>query len=424
MAYTKVVIVGGGFGGINAAIALKRADVDVLVADKTNHHLFQPLLYQVATAALSSDNIAVPIRSILSRQKNATVIMAHIIKVDRKRQVVISFDGEEFPFDYLVVATGAMHSYFGHNDWEKYAPGLKTIADAVTIRERILLAFEKAERSDSIKEAIKYLRFVVIGGGPTGVEMAGAIAEISRKTLFNDFRKIKPEQSEIFLIEGLPCILSSYPAALSEIAERDLEKLGVKVLTNTKVTDVKSNGISIGDKFIETSNIIWAAGNEASRLLKTLDVPLDRQGRVLINPDLSIPDSPNIFVIGDAACLQDKNGKPLPGIAPVAIQQGIYVADLIKKKIQSDKRHPFVYLDKGSMATIGKAKAIATIGKFSFSGHIAFIMWGLVHILYLITFQNRLIVGIRWIYSYLTGSRHVRAITSSIEDKDSSVIGN
>ena len=377
----KVVIIGAGFGGLNVAKHLKHTNNDILVLDKTNHHLFQPLLYQVATAVLSVDNIATPIRDILKNQTNATVLMAHVVAIDKEKKEVITSEGEHLPFDYLVIATGAKHSYFGHEEWEKDAPGLKTVADAIKIRQKVLFAFEHAERCKDPNEARKYLRFIIIGGGATGVEMAGAIAEIARKTLFKNFRKIRPEQAEIYLIEGLDHILPSYPSHLSEHAKRDLEHLGVKVLNGKMVTAINDKGVKIGEEFFECYNIIWAAGNEASQLLKTLGTELDRQGRAVVEKDLSIPNFPTIFVIGDAANVKGKNGEPLPGIAPVAIQQAKYLAKNIKKKIPREKRKPFKYFDKGMMATIGKEKAIVKVGKLEFTGLFAWLIWSFIHIL-------------------------------------------
>lgn len=421
MSYTKVVIIGGGFGGLNVAQALKKADAEVLLIDRTNHHLFQPLLYQVATAALSSGTIATPIREILRNQKNTSVIMGEVVSIDKRKQEVVFANGETTHFDYLVVATGASHSYFGHDEWEKFAPGLKTLQDATRIREHILYAYEQAERCDSISEAKKFMQFVVIGGGPTGVEMAGAIAEISHQALFKNFRKIKPEQSKIYLIEGLSQVLPSYPPDLGAIAKKDLEKLGVKVLLNTKVTNITQNGVYIGEKFIETPNVIWAAGNTASPLLKTLATPLDRQNRLVVQPDLTVPGSPNIFVIGDAAACIENEGQTLPGIAPVAIQQGRYVAKIIKQRIAPEKRKPFKYFDKGSMATIGKSKAVAMVGKLKFSGFTAWVAWCFIHILYLISFRNRMIVLMQWMFWYFTGKRNVRLIMEPVDELSSSL---
>lgn len=410
----KVIIIGGGFGGLNAAQSLKRADVDVLVIDRTNHHLFQPLLYQVATAALAPGNIATPIREVLRKQKNASVIMAEIVDIDTAARKVKALDGTEFPYDYLIVAPGARHSYFGHDEWEKFAPGLKTLQDANRIRDKVLLAFERAERCDNPEEVSRYLRFVVIGGGPTGVEMAGAIAEIAYKTMFDNFRKINPAMSEIYIIEGDNQVLPSYSKELGGKAKDALEKMGVKVLLNSKVTAVNEDGVMIGDRLIETSNSIWAAGNQASPLLQKLNVPLDKNGRVKVNPDLTIPGCSEVFVIGDAALAFDKEGKPLPGIAPTAIQQGKYVAKLIKNKAPSDKRKPFQYFDKGNMATIGRAKAVAQIGKIEISGFIAWLAWCFIHILYLISFKNKLLVMLQWMYLYISGARTERLIMTPI----------
>lgn len=417
----KVIIIGGGFGGLNVAKALKKANAEILLVDKTNHHVFQPLLYQVASAALSPGNIAVPLREIVKNQLNTTVLMANIKDIQPKKQIVISACNEIFSYDYLVVATGTTHSYFGQDHWEGFAPGLKTLQDAVSIREKILLAFEMAERSDDPFKVIKFLRFVIIGGGPTGVEMAGAIAEIARKTLFNNFRKIRPELSEIYLIEGLPQILPSYPADLARKAEQQLEEMGVKVITNTRVTNIDSHGVHLGDRLIETSNIVWAAGNQAGELVKTLGVPLDRQGRVIINSDLTIPGYSNVFVIGDVAHFEDEKHGVLPGVAQVAIQQGKYVGKVIKNEISQNDRKPFKYFDKGMMATIGRSKAIAVVKKLKLSGFIAWIAWGIIHIAYLISFSNRLLVMIQWLYFYITGKRSARLITRPIFDKENNL---
>lgn len=417
MAYTKVVIIGGGFGGLNAAKALKKANVEILLIDKTNHHLFQPLLYQVASAALSPGNIAAPIREVLHKQKNATVIMGDVTAIDPADRTVATSDGAIFSYNFLILAPGAKHSYFGKDGWEEYAPGLKTLVDAIRIREKVLMAFEKAERCDRFSDMGKYLRFVIIGGGPTGVEMAGAVAEIAHKTMFQNFRRIKPEQSKIFLVEATPQILPTYSKSLAERAKKDLEKMGVKVLVNTPVTDITKDGVRMGDKFIETTNIIWAAGNQASPLLATLKTPLDKQGRAIVEPDLSIPGYSDVFVIGDAAHGLDSSGKILPGVAPVAIQQGRYVAKIIKEDIPFGQRKPFVYLDKGSMATIGKAKAVAEIGKMKFTGFFAWLTWCFIHIAYLISFRNKLIVMLQWFFWYVSGTRTVRLIVRSVYDE-------
>jgi NADH:ubiquinone reductase (H+-translocating) len=417
MAYTKVVIIGGGFGGLNVAKATNHAKLDVLLIDKTNHHLFQPLLYEVATAALSPGEIATPLREVLRHQENTTVIMGEVVKIDKKNRQITIANGDIIGYDYLVISIGARHSYFGREDWERFAPGLKTINDALKIREQVLISFEKAERLDSISEAAKYLNFVIIGGGPTGVEMAGAIAEIANKTMFKNFRRIKPEESKIYLLEALPQILPMYTDKLSRHAVTALEKMGVKVLTGKKVTDISESGVTIEGMLIESKNIIWAAGNQVSSMLQTLDVPLDRAGRVIVGPDLSIPEHPELFVIGDAAHCIGKDGKPLPGVAPVAVQEGRYVAKIIKNATPKEKRQPFVYFDKGSMATIGKAKAIAMVGKFQCSGFFAWLMWAFVHIVYLIGFRNRLGVMLEWGTTMFTGERGVRIITRPIDQE-------
>lgn len=417
MARRKLVIVGGGFGGLTVAKAMKKADLDVLLIDKTNHHLFQPLLYQVATAALSPGEIATPIREILRHQDNTSVIMGDVEQVDTKGRKVILQNGDTVSYDYLVLAPGTRHSYFGNDQWEPIAPGLKTIQDALKIRMQILMSFEKAERMDRISEAEKYLNFVVIGGGPTGVEMAGAIAEIANKTLFKNFRRIKPERSKIYLVEALPHILPMYPESLAIHAEEDLKEMGVRVITGKKVTNITEEGVQIEDEFIPSVNIIWAAGNQASPLLKSLDVPLDRAGRVLVEPDLSIPGHPEVFVIGDASSSKGKDGKPLPGIAPTAIQQGKYAAKIIKNQIPKEDRPPFNYFDKGSMATIGTKKAIAMMGKLKITGFMAWLAWCFIHIVYLIGFRNRFTVMLEWFYCFITGQRGVRLIYRPIEQE-------
>lgn len=418
MARTKVVIIGGGFGGLNAALALKKAEVDILLIDRTNHHLFQPLLYQVASAALSPADIATPIRAILRNSPNTSVIMGDVVRIDKKNKQVTTQEKGVFDYDYLIVATGSRHAYFGNEQWEKAAPGLKTIPDAINIRERILIAFEHAEICENPADTDKFLTFVIIGGGPTGVEMAGAIAEIANRSLYKNFRKIDPSHSHILLIEGTAQVLPGYPERLAKIAQKDLERLGVTVMTNTFVTNVTQEGISIGDRFIECATTIWAAGNQASPLLKTLDVPLDRQGRLIVAPDLSVPGSPDVFVIGDAAHSTTAQGKVLPGIAPVAIQQGKYVANLIKNQISQETRKPFRYFDKGMLATIGKTRAVGVLRKVQFSGFLAWMAWSAVHIFYLISFRNRLIVAVGWLFLYLSGGRTVRLITRSIESED------
>ena len=413
----KVVILGGGFGGLNAAKTLGHTKFDVWLIDRTNHHLFQPLLYQVATAALSPGDIAVPIREILSKYENVTVLMGQVERIDKENRQIVLKDGDRVHYEYLIVALGARHSYFGHNEWEQYAPGLKTLVDALHIREKILLSFEKAERCDSISEAKKYLNFVIIGGGPTGVEMAGAIAEIAYETLLKNFRRIDVTKTKIYLVEGSPYILPVYPTDLSLKAKRYLEQFGVHVIVGKRVTNITKEGVHIEDVFIPAENILWAAGNEASPVLKTLDVSLDKQGRVIVGPDLSIPNHPEIFVIGDAACALDKDGKPLPGLAPVAVQQGRYVAMLIRRFGHQKDRPPFRYFDKGTMATIGRTKAIVSFGKLQLSGFIAWLSWCFIHILYLIGFRNRLVVLTQWLFSYFASQRGARLIYRATEDQ-------
>jgi NADH dehydrogenase len=399
---------------MNAVKSLKKAELDVTLIDKSNHHLFQPLLYQVATAALSPGEIAYPLREIFSKHKNTTVIMGEVQTILKDKKEVVLGNGDTVSYDYLVIAPGARHSYFGNDHWEPFAPGLKTINDALKIRGNILMSFEKAERVPA-NEAAKYLNFIIVGGGPTGVEMAGAIAEIARTTMLDNFRRIKPEEAKIFLVESLPHILPVYSEKLSNSAKDDLAKLGVKVLTGKKVTNITSQGVQIEEQFIESVNVIWAAGNQASALLKTLDTPLDRQGRAIVEPDLSIPGHPEVFVIGDAGHAKDNHEKPLPGIAPVAIQQGKYIAEILKKHPLAKDRPPFKYWDKGSMATIGKGKAIAAVGKLEFGGFIAWLAWGLIHILYLVGFRNRIGVILQWVVVFLTGQRGVRIITEDID---------
>lgn len=411
----RVVVVGGGFGGLQCVKSLKNTNFDITLIDKRNHHLFQPLLYQVATASLSPADIAAPLREIFHNQENATVLMGDVQTVNLKKKQVVLQNGDLIRYDYLVLAPGAHHSYFGHTKWSKSAPGLKTLMDAITLRENILLSFEKAERLWNKKKALEYLNFVIIGAGPTGVEMAGAIAEISHETLYKDFRYIRPEQSNIYLIEGSETVLPSYPKQLSLRAIQDLKKLGVKVLTSNKVLDIKNHVVITTNHSIRTRNIIWAAGNEAAALLKTLNVPLDKQGRVLVNGDLSIPGFNHTFVIGDAAAYKYKDTY-LPAVAPVAIQMGIYVAKILACYTKNN-RPDFKYRDKGTMSTIGRGKAIAYVGKIHLRGFFAWISWLAVHIVYLIGFRNRFSVIVEWIFLYLLGRRSARIIHRSIEDE-------
>ncbi len=405
----RVVIVGAGFGGLKAAKSLKNAKVDVILIDKTNHHLFQPLLYQVATSALSPGDIAIPIRTALRKIKNVNIIMDEVLGVDLKNRRVILNDGD-LSYDYLILAPGAKHSYFGNSDWEKIAPGLKSLKDALFIREKILSSFEKAERFYYSSDREKFLNFVIIGGGPTGVEMAGAIAEIAKRTILPDFPILKSDDIKVYLIEAGDRLLKSYPRELSEYTQASLEKLGVKVLLNSKVSNVLNNGVEVEKRFIESSNIFWAAGNESSHLNYSLGTKLDKMGRVIVEKDLSVQGYSDVFVIGDAACFIDENGDPLPGIAPVALQQAEYVSKVIKKRLSKSKRPPFKYFDKGSMATIGKAKAVAMLGVFRFKGLFAWLLWTIVHIFFLINFRNRLKVLFEWFWYYLTHQPGARLI--------------
>jgi NADH dehydrogenase len=418
MARTEVIILGGGFGGLNAAKILGNTKIHVDVIDKTNHHLFQPLLYQVASASLEPADIAVPIRELLSVYPNITVLMGDVERIDLAAQEVILKNGDKRGYEYLVVALGASHSYFGKDAWEQFAPGLKTLNDALKIREKILLSFEKAERCDSAEERAKYLNFVIIGGGPTGVEMAGAIAEIAYETMIKNFRNFDVFKTKIYLVEGHTHVLAAYPPRLGDKAKDYLHDFRVNVITGKRVSNVTEEGVTVdGTIFIPAENIVWAAGNQASSVLKTMGAELDNQGRAQVSPDLSLPGHPEVFVIGDAACTLDSSGKPLPGLAPVAVQQGRYVAHLIREKLPPEKRPPFRYLDKGSMATIGKTKAVGMFKKLQFSGLLAWMAWCFIHIFYLIGFRNRLSVLLHWLFSYFTSHRGARLIFRSIDDE-------
>jgi NADH dehydrogenase len=413
----KVIIVGGGFGGLLAAREFRDTEFDVTIIDKTNHHLFQPLLYQVAAAALSPADIAIPIRSVFGDQKNIKVVLDEVIAVNKEKST-IKLKSSEMNFDYLILSPGARHSYFGNNNWEKFAPGLKTLSDALKIREMILNSLESAEKETDSNCRRKHLTFIVVGGGPTGVELAGAIAEIAKKTMIRDYKNFHSDDTKIILIEALPQILSAYTKDLSDKAKEVLTQMGVDVRVNTKVTDVNENGVLLGDTFIESKNVIWAAGNLASPLLKTLDIELDRAGRAIVESDCSIPGFPDIFVIGDAALMKDEMGEILPGVAPVAMQQGKFVGKLIINGAVDNQRKKFVYVDKGSMATIGKAKAVAMIKGFKMSGLIAWFAWSVVHIFFLIGFRNRFRVFAEWIWYYITNRQGTRLITNVFKNKD------
>jgi NADH:ubiquinone reductase (H+-translocating) len=400
-----IVILGGGFGGLYAARELRNVEADVTVVDRRNFHLFQPLLYQVATAALNPSDIAAPIRSILRRQKNVSVILGEAMSIDTLERIVKLNEGE-VAYDYLVVATGATHSYFAHPEWERDAPGLKTIEDALEIRRRVLLAFEEAERETDPDRQRAWLTFVIVGAGPTGAELAGALSEIARQTMLRDFRRINPSSARVILVEGKERVLPTYPADLSAKAEAQLKKLGVEVITNAIVTNLNEHEVCIGDKTIPTRTVLWAAGVQASPLAASLGVPLDRAGRVVVEPDLTIPGHPEVFVIGDLAAVPD-----VPGVAPAAIQEGIHVARNIERAIEGQPLRAFHYHDKGSLATIGRAAAVAEVGRFHISGFLAWLAWLAIHIFFLIGFRNRLLVLLQWAWAYVTFQRGARLIT-------------
>ncbi|MCS7466077.1 NAD(P)/FAD-dependent oxidoreductase [Stieleria sp. ICT_E10.1] len=413
----KVVIVGGGFAGIEAAKRLGKCDcVDVIMIDKSNHHVFQPLLYQVAMAGLDPSDIASPIRSILSSYRNVRTLLAKVTGVDVQQRLVYS-DAGKFEFDYLLVACGAVHSYFGNDQWEPHAPGLKSLPQATEIRRRVLLAFEQAERTDDPTEQDHWMTFVIVGGGPTGVELAGAIAEMARYTLKRDFRSIDASLARVILVQAGERILEQFPDDLSEYSKQALESIGVEVRLGDQVTRVTDRGVQIGDHFLDARTVIWAAGVQASPLGKSLGVPTDRSGRVMVEPDLSIPGHPNVFVAGDMASANDEDGKGLPGLAPVAIQQGRYLGELISREAQcymidrpAPERSRFKYLDKGQMATIGRRRAVAQSGRFKLTGRLAWMAWLLIHIAYLNGFRNRTFVFLSWAWSYLTFARGARLI--------------
>jgi NADH:ubiquinone reductase (H+-translocating) len=402
---SHIVILGGGFGGLYAARELRNVDADVTVVDRRNFHLFQPLLYQVATAALNPSDIAAPIRSILRRQKNVSVILGEATSIDTHKRIV-KLDEGEVAYDYLVVATGATHSYFAHPEWERDAPGLKTIEDALEIRRRVLLAFEEAERETDPDRQRAWLTFVIVGAGPTGAELAGALSEIARQTMLRDFRRINPTSARVILVEGKERVLPTYPSDLSAKAAAQLKKLGVEVITNAIVTNLNEREVRIGDKTIPTRTVLWAAGVQASPLARSLGVPLDRAGRVVVESDLTIPGHPEVFVIGDLAAVPD-----VPGVAPAAIQEGVHTARNIERAIEGQPLRAFHYHDKGSLATIGRAAAVAEVGRFHISGFLAWFAWLAIHIFFLIGFRNRLLVLLQWAWAYVTYQRGARLIT-------------
>jgi NADH dehydrogenase len=424
----RVVIVGGGFGGLYAAQALRKAPVQLTLVDRRNFHLFQPLLYQVATGGLSPANIAAPLRAVLRKQRNTTVLMGEVTGFDLAGRQVLLADGGRLDYDSLIVATGARHHYFGHPEWEPTAPGLKSIEDATTIRRRILSAFEQAERIDDIAHHRALLTFVVVGGGPTGVELAGTIAELAHHTLRRNFRRINPASARVLLLEAGPRILPSYPPELSTKAEQSLTRLGVTVRTSTAVTDIRPEQVTlrVGDQteVLATHTVVWGAGVEASPLASALakasGAELDRAGRVLIGPDCTLLVHPEVFVLGDMASFLHQTGKPLPGVAPVAMQMGSYAADAIQRRLAGQvPRGPFHYKDRGSMATIGRAAAVADLGWIRLLGYPAWWIWLLIHLLYLIAFDNRVMVVFQWAWNYFTRGRSARLITSEPAEKSS-----
>ncbi|AGA27621.1 NAD(P)/FAD-dependent oxidoreductase [Singulisphaera acidiphila] len=407
----RIVIIGGGFGGLSAARELRRAQARLTLVDRQNHHLFQPLLYQVATAALNPSDIASPIRRILRNQKNVEVLLGEVTAIDLEAKQVV-LPEESLQFDYLIVATGASHSYFGHDEWASFAPGLKSIDDALEIRRRVLFAFEAAERELDPARRHAWLTFVIVGAGPTGVELAGALAEIAHHALARDFRHIDPTQASIILLEGSPRVLPTYVEPLSEKAREQLVAMSVEVRTGQMVTAIDAEGVSVGPERIEARTVLWAAGVAASPLARSLGVPLDRAGRVRVNPDLTIPGRDNVYVVGDLASL-DQDGKPIPGVAPAAMQEAVHAAKNIERTLRGQARLPFRYHDKGSLATIGRAAAVADFGRIKLSGLVAWLAWLFVHVLFLIGFRNRFVVLFEWAWSYVTYDRGARLITGS-----------
>lgn len=409
-----VVIVGAGFGGMAAADGLRKADVDITLIDKRNHHLFQPLLYQVATAGLSPAEIAAPIRSIVKNSKNTRVVLDRVYGIDPENQRVILGDCDPISYDWLVIATGARHSYFGKDSWAPFAPGIKTIEDATAVRRKILLAMERAEIELDQDKRRALLTFVVIGGGPTGVEMAGAIAELARRSVSRDFRTITPHCSKVVLVESGDRLLSSFPESLSEKAKSGIGQLGVEVRLGQRVEAVSELGVTVGEEFIAAGTAIWAAGVQASRAAEWLDVPCDRAGRVIVGPDMLVPNRQNVFVIGDTAACTDATGRMLPSVAPVAKQQGEHVAKCIKASLKGLPLKPFSYRDYGNLATIGRNHAVADFGRIRVSGHAAWLLWCVAHIWFLSGFRNRFVVGANWFWNYLTFARGARLITGDV----------
>jgi NADH:ubiquinone reductase (H+-translocating) len=411
-----IVIIGGGFAGLYTARGLRSVEADVTLVDQHNYHLFQPLLYQVATAGLNPSDIAAPIRGILRRQKNISVILGEATSIDVANRRVQLADGASLPYDHLVLATGATHSYFNHPEWERHAPGLKTIDDALEIRRRVLNAFEAAERETDPERQKALLTFVVIGAGPTGVELAGALSEIARQTMVRDFRNIHPESARIVLIEGKERVLPVYPPDLSEKARKQLEDLGVDVILGANVSEVTDDHVKAGDRVIPTYTVLWGAGVQASPLARSLGVPLDRAGRVLVEPDLTIPGHKEVFVLGDLAAAKQHDGSFVPGVAPAAIQAGQHTALNLERAVEGQPLRAFKYRDKGSLATIGRAAAVADFGRVRFGGFMAWMAWLVIHLFFLIGFRNRFLVITQWAWAYLTYQRGARLITGKTKD--------
>ncbi len=409
-----VVIIGGGFGGLSAARALKDAPVQVIVVDRTNHHLFQPLLYQVATAGLSPADIAKPIRSILRNQRNVTCVMAEVTEIDVQARTVTSAHGT-FLYDHLILATGARHSYFGHDEWADLAPGLKSLQDATEIRRRVLTAFEEAEKIDDPDARKAHMTFIVVGGGPTGVEMAGAIAELAHRSLSQDFRRIDPRHARVLLVEAAPRILGSYAEDLSASAVKQLESLGVEVKLGDPVKDIEQGKVTLASGPIRCGTVVWAAGNQASSLAKKIPVDTDTQGRALVNQDLTIPGHPDVQVIGDIIAIKDKKGNPVPGVAPAAMQAGTHAGKNIARQLEAKPPTDFWYFDKGSLATIGRHRGIGDLGFAKVTGFVAWFAWAFIHLFFLIGFRNRVLVFFQWAWAYFSFARGARLISQPPE---------
>jgi NADH dehydrogenase len=409
----QIVIIGGGFAGLTAAKTLRNVDADITLIDRTNHHVFQPLLYQVATAALAPSDITAPIRWMLRRQQNTTVLLGEVCSIAPERKIVcLDYENREIPYDYLIVGAGSRHAYFGHEEWEPIAPGLKAIEDGTEMRRRFLLAFERAEKALDETEQNEYLTFVIVGGGPTGVELSGALPMIARKALYPDFRHIDTRRTRVILLEGGPRILPSFPESLAKTAHRNLEELGVEVRTNSVVTLVEPNAVHVGPERIAARTIFWAAGNAASPIGRSLGVPVDHAGRVVVEPDLSIPGHPEVFVAGDLALVKREGMPQVPGVAPAAIQEGRAAARNIMRLMRGQPTQSFRYRNKGDLAVIGRSRAIADLGRIRFTGLLAWLFWLFLHIMYLVGFRNRVSVLVQWAYAYFTYQRGVRLITN------------